>query len=181
MVTAGDTAIFAGLVSTEINLKKEVGTMTEYDLGRASLIQMIKAAHSLFDVGSIGLLRMAGEDVAENPLSLEEVEGATSEVRDGIFALSECPFAGTIATFKDCCGPLPEEMFLLADYANKQGEAWVSAFCGIHQSFRRAKIGDSYQQIGCRGGDKVIIADQDILSEDEARSILEKNACVFAK
>ena len=155
--------------------------MTEYDLGRASLIQMIKAAHSLFDVGSIGLLRMAGEDVAENPLSLEEVEGATSEVRDGIFALSECPFAGTIATFKDCCGPLPEEMFLLADYANKQGEAWVSAFCGIHQAFRKARVGDSYQQIACRSGDKLSIADQDLVSEDDLKSIMESAACVYAK
>ncbi len=123
---------------------------------------------------------MAGEEIAEIT-ELDQVDKDLAEVQDGIFALPTCPFAGTIATYKDCCGSIPDEMFALADHANQQGEAWVSGFCGIHQAFRRAKIGDSYQQIGCRGGDKVIIADQDILSEDEARSILEKNACVFAK
>jgi ribosomal protein S17 len=57
----------------------------------------------------------------------------------------------------------------------------VSAFCGIHQSFRRARFGDSYQQIACRSGDKVSIAEQDILSQDEAQRIMETNACVYAK
>ena len=154
--------------------------MATYDLGHTGFVRIIRAAYRLFDVGAIGLLRMAGEEIAENT-ELDQVDKDLAEVQDGIFALAVCPFAGTIATYKDCCGPLPEDMFALADHANTQGEAWVSAFCGIHQAFRRAKIGDSYQQIGCRGGDKVIIADQDILSEDEARSILEKNACVFAK
>lgn len=154
--------------------------MATYDLGHTGFVRIIRAAYRLFDVGAIGLLRMAGEEIAENT-ELDQVDKDLAEVQDGIFALAVCPFAGTIATYKDCCGSLPDEMFALADHANQQGEAWVSAFCGIHQSFRRAKIGDSYQQIGCRGGDKVIIADQDILSEDEARSILEKNACVFAK
>ena len=155
--------------------------MAEYDLGHTSVIQMIKAAYQLFDVGAIGLLRMAGAQVAENPLSIEDVEGATSEVQDGVFALPECPFAESIATYKACCGPLPEEIAILADHANQQGEAWVSAFCGIHQSFRRARLGDSYQQIACRSGDKVSIADQDVLSEDEAQHILETSACVYAK
>lgn len=155
--------------------------MAEYDLGQAGLIQMMKAAHRLFDVGAIGLLRMAGEEVAKNPLGIEVVEGATTEVQEGIFALPECPFAKTIATYKDCCGELPEELALLADHANEGGAAWVSAFCGIHQSFRRARLGDSYQQIGCRSGAKVSIADQEILSDDEVRSVLETTACVYAK
>ncbi len=154
--------------------------MAAYDLGHTGFVRIIRAANRLFDVGAIGLLRMAGEEIAENT-KLDQVDKDLAEVQDGIFALPTCPFAGTIATYKDCCGLLPEDLFALAGHANQQGEAWVSAFCGIHQAFRRVKIGDSYQQIGCRGGDKVIIADQDILSEDEARSILEKNACVFAK
>ena len=154
--------------------------MATYDLGHTGFVRIIRAAYRLFDVGAIGLLRMAGEEIAENT-ELDQVDQDLAEVGDGVFALPTCPFAGTIATYKDCCGSIPDEMFALADHANQQGEAWVSGFCGIHQAFRRAKIGDSYQQIGCRGGDKVIIADQDILSEDEARSILEKNACVFAK
>ena len=154
--------------------------MATYDLGHTGFVRIIRAAYRLFDVGAIGLLRMAGEEIAENT-KLDQVDKDLAEVQDGIFALPTCPFAGTIATYQDCCGSIPDEMFALADHANQQGEAWVSGFCGIHQAFRRAKIGDSYQQIGCRGGDKVIIADQDILSEDEARSILEKNACVFAK
>ena len=155
--------------------------MAEYNLGQTALVQMIKAAYNLFDVGAIGLLRMAGQQVAENPLSIEQVEGAVNEVQDGVFVLPECPFAKTIATYKGCCGPLPEELYGLAEYANQQGEAWVSAFCGIHQAFRRARIGDSYQQIGCRSGDKVNVAAQDILSEDEVQRILKTSACVYAK
>lgn len=153
--------------------------MATYDLGHTGFVRIIRASYRLFDVGSIGLLRMAGEEIAENT-ELDQVDIDLTEVQDGIFALAKCPFADTIATYKTCCGSLPDEMFALADHANEQGEAWVSAFCGIHQAFRRAKIGDSYQQIGCRSGDMVSIADQDSLSEDEARSILEKNACLFA-
>lgn len=154
--------------------------MGSYDLGHASMVRMIRAAFRLFDVGSIGLLRMAGEEIAENT-KLEQVEKDAVEVKDGIVALPRCPFADTIETFTGCCGPLPEELYLLADHANGQGEAWVSAFCGIHQSFRKTKIGPSYHQIGCRSGNKVVIADQDIMSEEEARKILETNACVYAK
>ncbi len=155
--------------------------MAEYDLGQAGLIQMMVAAYRLFDVGAIGLLRMTADAVAKNPLGIEVVEGATTEVQEGVFALAECPFAKTLATFKASCGELPEELSFLVDHANEQGEAWVSAFCGIHQAFRQARLGDSYQQIGCRSGDKVSIAVQEFLSDDEARSLLETSVCLYAK
>lgn len=155
--------------------------MAEYDLGRTSLVHIVKAASQFFDEGAVILLRMAGQEVAAGPASLEEVEGTIDEIREGIYALPKCPFAETIASYKAYHSSLPEEMYSLADYANRQGLAWVSAFCGIHQSFRRARFGDSYQQIACRSGDKVSIAEQDILSEDEARQILETTACIYAR
>lgn len=154
--------------------------MSDYDLGHTSMVRMIRAAHRLFDVGSIGLLRMAGEEIAVNT-ELDQVDVNAVEVQPGIIALPVCPFAGTIKNFTSCCGKLPEELYELADHANSNGEAWVSAFCGIHQSFRKTKIGDSYQQIGCRSGDKIVIADQDLMTEEEAREVLKDKACVYAK
>ncbi len=153
-----------------------------YDMGQAALIHLIRECYQLFDVAAVGALRAVGRDIAtDSRLSLEELEGAVEEIRPGVVGLPECPFAKAISTFSDCCGTLPGELAILADYANSQGEAWVSAFCGIHQSIRHTRLGDSYQQIGCRSGDKVNIADQEIMSEEEARELLKKYACVYAR
>jgi aerobic-type carbon monoxide dehydrogenase small subunit (CoxS/CutS family) len=46
---------------------------------------------------------------------------------------------------------------------------------------RATRIGDSYQQIGCRSGAKVSIADQEIMSDEEVREVLKKYACVYAR
>ena len=40
--------------------------MATYDLGHTGFVRIIRAAYRLFDVGSIGLLRMTGEEIAEN-------------------------------------------------------------------------------------------------------------------
>ena len=156
--------------------------MTEYDMGQAALVQLIRASHNLFDMAAIGALREVGRNMAaSSKLDLAELEGAVEEIRSGIMGLPDCPFAETISTYKDCCGGLPEEIALLADFANNQGGAWVSAFCGIHQSLRKARIGDSYQQIGCRSGKKISFANQDIMSEDEAKEALQTYACVYSR
>ena len=156
--------------------------MSNYDMGQSALIHMIRQAYIMFDVGAIGALRAVGKDIGTvAKLKLEELEGSTEEVKPGVMGLPACPFAGSIETFNNCCGDLPKELSTLADYANKQGEAWVSAFCGIHQALRAEKIGDSYQQIGCRSGDKVSIAEQDVMSKDEAAEVLKKYACIYAR
>lgn len=156
--------------------------MTEYDMGQASLIHLIKQSYQLFDVGAIGALRGVGRNIAlDSGLALDELEGEVEEIRPGVYGLPVCPFAEAISTFKTCCGQMPEEMYELAAHANKRGEAWVSAFCGIHQSIRSTRIGEEYQQIACKSGPKVSIADQDILTDEEARAALENYACIYAK
>lgn len=156
--------------------------MANYDMGQSALIHLIRQCYQMFDVGAIGALRGVGRDIgSESKLDLEALEGKTEEVQPGIMALPVCPFAGAIETFNSCCGPLPEALFTLAEFANGQGEAWVSAFCGIHQAMRAEKIGDSYVQIGCRSGDMISIAAQDILSREEAENILKDNACLYAR
>lgn len=156
--------------------------MAEYDMAQTALIHLIRQCYQLFDVGAIGALRSVGKSIAaDSKFDLDKLEGAVEEVEPGVFGLPLCPFAGAIDTFKGCCGDMPEEIYILADYANGQGEAWVSAFCGIHQSLRKAEIGDSYQQIGCRSGDKVNIAVQEIVSNDRAEELLQNYACVYAR
>ena len=156
--------------------------MSKYDLGQSSIIHMIRQAYIMFDIGAIGALRAVGRDIGSAAtLEMEDLEGSAEEVQPGVMALPVCPFAGSIETFKNCCGDLPKELSTLAEFANNQGEAWVSAFCGIHQSLRSEKIGDSYQQIGCRSGDKVILAEQDVMSKDEAAEILKIYACLYAR
>lgn len=156
--------------------------MAKFDLGQASLIHMIRASQRMFDVAAIGTLREVGRAFgAESKLELSELEGQVEPIRDQIVGLPVCPFQAAIDTFRECCGDLPEEVRTLAQYANSQGEAWVSAFCGIHQAMRRQRIGESYQQVACRSGKNVAIADQTIVPENEARELLNKYACLYAR
>jgi hypothetical protein len=156
--------------------------MANYDMGQAALIHLMRESYKLFDVAAIGALRAVGRDIGtDSQLTLEELEGQVEEIQPGVVGLPVCPFAKAINTFRDCCGALPEELAILARHANNQGEAWVSAFCGIHQAIRRTRIGDSYEQIGCRSGTEVSIADQDIMSKEDAEELLKKYACVYAR
>jgi hypothetical protein len=147
--------------------------------GHVSLVELIKASYLLFDVGAVGLLRLVGEQMAKDKNCCDVLEQTVSEVGDGMFVQEKCPFSSTIAAYNESCHGLPQELTVLADHANQQRAAWVSAFCGIHQTYRRARFGNSYHHIACRFGSDVSIADQDYLSNKEVEDLLEKNICVF--
>jgi hypothetical protein len=150
------------------------------DVGHTSLVQIIKAAYQFFDESSFILLRMTGQEIGESVAKIEDVDGSVEEVEDGIYALPKCPFAESIAAYKESYGALPEDLYDLAGYANKRGEAWISAFCGIHQTCRQAVIGDAYKQIACRSGERVKVVEQDLLSDERIEEILASNVCIYA-
>ena len=149
--------------------------------GQVSLVELIKASYLLFDVGTVGLLRLVGEQMARNRNCSDVLEQSVSEVGDGVFVQEKCPFAGTIEVYKESCRKLPQELVILADHANQQGSAWASAFCGIHQSYRRAKFGDRYHHIACRFGNEASIATQEYISSKEVEDLLVENICVFIR
>ncbi len=149
--------------------------------GQISLVELIKASYLLFDVGAIGLLRLVGEQMAKDPSCTNDLEKTVNEVRNGVFVQEICPFASTLALYTNNCRKLPEELSILADHANQQGSAWVSAFCGIHQAYRRAKFGSSFRQVACRSGEEISIADQQLIPNDEIKLQLRKNICIYTQ
>jgi hypothetical protein len=72
-------------------------------------------------------------------------------------------------------------MAILADHANQQGSAWVSAFCGIHQAYRRARFGSQYRHIACRLGTEASITAQEYMSDKKVKDLLAENVCVFIR
>ncbi|MEJ2689958.1 MAG: hypothetical protein P8130_08405 [Deltaproteobacteria bacterium] len=153
--------------------------MKENAPGHVSLVELIKASYLLFDVGALGLLRLVGEQMAGDRHCADVLEETVSGIGEGIFVQKRCPFSGTIGSYKSSCRELPQELVILADHANQQGAAWVSAFCGIHQAYRRARFGSNYRHVACRFEDKRSIASQEYVAEPEANRLLQEYACIF--
>ena len=154
--------------------------MKDDTAGNVSLVELIKASYLLFDVGALGLLRLVGEQMARDRNCSDVLEQKVSEVGDGVYVQKKCPFSGTIAAYKGSCRELPQELVILADHANQHGSAWASAFCGIHQAYRRTRFGSNYRHVACRFGSKASIATHD-LSDEKVEDLLVENVCVFIR
>ncbi|MFQ6082914.1 MAG: hypothetical protein ACE5K0_09375 [Candidatus Methanofastidiosia archaeon] len=151
-------------------------------LGWVSLISAIDQGFSLFGYSVCGMLRQAGKDVAKSELTLEEIEGDSEEIMEGIFALKTCPFSDAINDYKIAKGKLPDSINAIAEFENKKGEAWVSAFCAIHQSLRKERGTENYHHIACKSAsEKVNIANQDILPRDRIDEIMENYVCIYRR
>ncbi len=111
---------------------------------------------------------IASIEGASNPIA--QIEGRATHLGDSLFGLKFCPFAPSIANYREVFGSLPDGYSDITREFNKPsmvttryriGEgAGVSPFCAVHQSLRSAlgdkvKIGrkkvDIYQ-LGCRSG-----------------------------
>lgn len=151
----------------------------KYLLSALSFIQMIQSTSELLGTATSAVLRDIGKKLAGSKNSLEALQGPANEIKDGVFIQKECPFGDALELYIEMYGSVPEALKKLAEYANKHGSAWVSAFCGVHQNIRKT-IDEDTIHIACKARDGSIhYADNDIITEDEAREILKKAVCIY--
>ncbi len=134
------------------------------------LIRNALNAANMMDGAEFGSFEefLASIDGASNPIA--QIEGRATYLGDSLFGLKFCPFAPSIANYREVFGDLPEGYGDITKEFNRPGMvttryrigegAGVSPFCAVHQSLRSAlgdkvKIGGrkvSVYQLGCRSG-----------------------------
>jgi len=145
-----------------------------------AFIAMIQGTNDLLGKATTAVLRDVGKKLAEGKASLEDLQGPSEEIKPGIFIQCECPFGETTKSYVDQGRALPEAVKSLAEYANSKGAAWVSAYCGVHQTLREAFNAGTIQ-IACKGGDGSInFAENEFMDEGEANEILKDAVCIYA-
>ncbi|MCP4231129.1 MAG: hypothetical protein GY771_13405 [bacterium] len=118
--------------------------------------------------------------MADSTADIATLQGPYEELKDGVFIQKKCPFADAINKYKEDCGDLPKAVGELAGFANSHGNAWVSAFCGIHQSLRKSKD-SNIVHVACKAGDGSInFAENEFVDEKEAEEILKDAVCIYA-
>jgi len=145
-----------------------------------AFIAMIQGTDDLLGKATTAVLRDVGKKLAECKVSLDDLQGQSEEVKTGILIQHECPFGDTTKKYVDQGRKVPEAIKSLAEYANSKGAAWVSAYCGVHQTLREAFNADTVQ-VACKGGDGSInFSENEIMDEGEAKEILKEAVCVYA-
>ncbi len=145
-----------------------------------AFIAMIQGTNDLLGKATTAVLRDVGKKLAECKAPLDDLQGPSEEVKPGIFIQNECPFGETTKSYTDQGRKVPEAVKSLAEYANSKGAAWVSAYCGVHQTLREA-FNAGTVQVACKGGDGSInFAENDFMEEKEAKKILKDAVCIYA-
>ncbi|MCP4230815.1 MAG: hypothetical protein GY771_11825 [bacterium] len=145
-----------------------------------AFIAAIQATNDLLGKATTAVLRDVGKKLAECNAPLDDLQGTSEEIKPGIFVQHECPFGDTTKSYTDQGRALPEAVKSLAEYANSKGAAWVSAYCGVHQTMREAFDAGTVQ-VACKGGDGSINhSENEVMDEGEAKKILKDVACVYA-
>jgi hypothetical protein len=151
-----------------------------FPLSCTSFIEMIDSTYELLGTATTAALRDVGKKLAESKADLEELQGPAEEVGEGVFKQNRCPFADAIEKYKGYGKSLPKSVEELADFANSHGGAWVSAFCGVHQTIRLGKD-PNIIQVACKAGDgSVFYAENEYVTADEADEILKDAVCIYA-
>jgi hypothetical protein len=142
-------------------------------------IEMIQQLYDLMGSATAAALRRTGAQLARATADLEELQGPSEEVKPGVFVQRRCPFADAIKVYADQGRETPASIFGIAQAANKSGGAWVSAYCGIHQSVRQTKNPKIFQ-IACKSGAGAVnYAPNEAVTETESKDILKSAACVY--
>jgi hypothetical protein len=139
-------------------------------------------------------------DSGTNPIA--RIEGKAVHCGDGVFGLPACPFAPSIASYRNVFGGLPESYAEATAEFNKASPitdehrvgygAGVSPFCAVHQPMRSASVGRitiggkpvvAYQ-LGCKSASgKKGLAEKWIAQAGrtpaEVEKILDANMCCY--
>jgi hypothetical protein len=151
-----------------------------FPLPCVSFVAMVQSTSDLLGTATSAALRETGKLVGDCDASLEEIQGPSEEIKPGVFVQKRCPFADAVALYAEQGRKLPPSVKELAEFANQHGGAWVSAFCGVHQNLRLTK-NPGIVQIACKAGDgNVNFADNEFMTEEEAREILRNAVCIYA-
>jgi hypothetical protein len=144
------------------------------------IVSMIDSIHDLIGPATAQNLRQIGKILGKSSASLEELQGKSYMLEEGLFLQPKCPFADAIAAYLRCNGSLPPSISKIAETSNRaSGEAWVSAFCAIHQALRAEKL-PGVRQVGCKSASgEIILAKDAPMSDAQAYEILEEAACVY--
>jgi hypothetical protein len=140
-------------------------------------------------------------DSVDTPMA--RIEGKAVHLGDGLFGLPKCPFADSIANYKEVFKSLPDGYGELTKEFNKPGRvtgelevghgAGVSPFCSVHQPLRstlgdKVTIGEkpiAVYQLGCKAGDgkkglaEELIAKTDFTAE-QVEAVLDDHMCCYA-